>query len=77
MTIYGIIVMAFVNGNFVDADLLVGASQPITEKLCPVLAERAIEAARTAAGPDVQFVAKCVDLEQLPTTVSAFGSKAK
>lgn len=77
MSIYAIIVMAFINGNVIDADVLLGGEQQITEKNCPSLAHKALEMARPAATPDIQLVAKCVDIAQLPLTVSMFGSKAK
>lgn len=79
MSVYAIIVLAFINGNSVgDPILLVGNDEHnLTEQSCPKFAAMVVDQAREAAGPDVQFVAKCVDLVALPPTVSAFGSKAK
>jgi len=77
--IYVIILMAFINGNLVvDPDVLMSdKDNQITAQNCPKYAAMVIEHVRDVAPPDVQFVAKCVDLMQLPTAVSAFGSKAK
>lgn len=77
--IYAIIVMAFINGDMVNDPVVLMSDEAhqITAQSCPKFAAIVIDHVREAAGPDVQFVAKCVDLAQLSPTVSAFGSKAK
>jgi hypothetical protein len=77
--IYAIIVMAFINGNPIDDPVVLMGDEAhnLTAQSCPKWAAEVIDHVRKEAGPDVQFVAKCVDLAQLPSTVSAFGSKVK
>jgi len=77
--IYAIILMAFMNGELVtDPDILMSdEAHQLTAQNCPKYAAMVIEKIRSVAPPEVQFVAKCVDFAQLPTAVSAFGSKAK
>lgn len=79
MSIYAIIVMAFINGNLVDDPvfLMSDDTHQLTEKSCSTFAHQVLDHVRQAATPDIQFVTKCVDLEKLPLTASAFGSQSK